>query len=64
MVPSLCYKHGDIHSKLINALHFSGASKNKFFASEISFPQIKPLFVLAINLELYKEPDNLDFEYL
>lgn len=25
---------------------------SKFFASEISFPQIKPLFVLAINLEL------------
>lgn len=23
MVPPLCYKHNDIHSELINALHFS-----------------------------------------
>lgn len=64
MVPPLCYKHNDIHSKLINALHFAGVIKSKFFASEISFPQIKLLFALAINSALYKEPDNLDSEYL
>lgn len=30
MVPPLCYKHNDIHSQLINALHFSGALKREF----------------------------------
>lgn len=30
MVPLLCYKHNDIHSQLINALHLSGALKSDF----------------------------------
>lgn len=60
MVPPLCYKHNDIHSKLINVLYFSRALKNKFLASENSSQQIRPLYVLAINLELHKEVDMVD----
>lgn len=33
MVPPLCYKHNDIHSELINALHFWAALKNRFLPS-------------------------------
>lgn len=47
MVPPLCYKHNDIHSKLINALHFSRALENKFPAPASSRWQIRALRVPA-----------------
>lgn len=56
MVPPLCYKHNDIHSKLINALHFSRALENKFAAPAGSRRQIRALQVPAGHWEAHKEP--------
>lgn len=60
MVPPLCYKHNDIHSKLINALHFSRALKNNFPAPASSARRIRPLYAPAGRWEMHKEPGRAD----
>jgi len=60
MVPPLCYKHNDIHSKLINALHFSRALKNNFPAPAGTPGWIRRLYAPAGRWEMHKEPGRVD----